>query len=198
MIGYVGRIMPEKDLETWLRAAAAAGARVPEARFVLVGDGRDGQTEQQLKELARTLGIGARTVFAGYRKDLLSVYATFDVFMMSSLREGLPNSILEAMALGLPVVTSDVAGAKELVADGVTGFVRPQRDAAALAAAVTNLVVDTDLRARMGAAGRRRVESNFSFTGRLTRVENLHDRVVEARQARRPDSGRRAVLEGLE
>jgi len=198
VIGYVGRIMPEKDLETWLRAAAAAGARVPEARFVLVGDGRDGQTEQQLKELARTLGIGARTVFAGYRKDLLSVYATFDVFMMSSLREGLPNSILEAMALGLPVVTSDVAGAKELVADGVTGFVRPQRDAAALAAAVTNLVVDTDLRARMGAAGRRRVESNFSFTGRLTRVEDLYERVVEARQARRPDSGRRAVLEGLE
>ena len=102
------------------------------------------------------------------------------------------------MALGLPVVTSDVAGAKELVADGVTGFVRPQRDAAALAAAVTNLVVDTDLRARMGAAGRRRVESNFSFTGRLTRVEDLYERVVEARQARRPDSGRRAVLEGLE
>jgi glycosyltransferase involved in cell wall biosynthesis len=197
VIGYVGRIMPEKDLETWLRAAAVVGSHLPEARFVLVGDGRDNQTERGLRKLARALGIESRTIFTGYRKDLLSVYATFDVFMMTSQREGLPNSILEAMALGLPVVTTDVAGAKELVADGLTGFVRPQRDARGLAAAATRLAADAELRARMGAAGRRRVEHEFSFSGRLAKVEDLYEGVVAIRHSRALDTSRPAEVETL-
>jgi glycosyltransferase involved in cell wall biosynthesis len=93
------------------------------------------------------------------------------------------------MAMGLPVVTTDVAGAKELVADGVTGFVRPQRDVSGLAAAAAALAGDAALRARMGAAGRRRVEREFSFTDRLSRVEDLYERVVAARELRTVDAG---------
>jgi glycosyltransferase involved in cell wall biosynthesis len=179
IFGYVGRIMPEKDLETWLRAAALiSSSGLPNARFVLVGDGADGRTERALKDMAADLGIGARTIFTGFREDLLAVYATFDVFMMTSQREGLPNSILEAMAMGLPVVTTDVAGAKELVVDGLTGFVRPQRDATGLAAVATTLGIDAELRIKMGAAGRERIEHEFSFTGRLARIEDLYEQVV--------------------
>jgi len=178
VIGYVGRIMPEKDLETWLRAAAVVSRQHPESRFVLVGEGRDGATLEDLKNLARTLGIGEKVFFPGYRRNLLPVYASFDIFVMSSLREGLPNSILEAMALGCPVVTTDVAGAKELVVDQETGFVVPQRAHEELAERIIQLLDDKVRRIQMGHAGRRRVEEHFSFSQRLLRIEEYYERIV--------------------
>jgi glycosyltransferase involved in cell wall biosynthesis len=178
VLGYVGRIMPEKDLETWLRAAALVAQKYPQAQFVLVGEGRDGETLQRLRELAGTLGIAERVHFPGYREHLLPVYATFDLFVLSSVREGLPNSILEAMALGLPVVTTDVAGAKELVIDRQTGFIVPQRDVYSLAQAILTVVGNDRLRLRLGQAGRQRVEGEFSFTQRLHRVEELYSQIL--------------------
>jgi glycosyltransferase involved in cell wall biosynthesis len=174
VVGYVGRIMPEKDLETWLRAAAVIAGKYPGAHFVLVGEGRDGTTHHQLQHLAATLGIAPRVTFTGYRENLLPAYASFDLFMLSSRREGLPNSILEAMAMGLPVVTTDVAGAKELVIDGQTGFVLPQGDVHGLAQAALALAENDGLRLRIGRAGRERVEREFSFTQRLQRIEELY------------------------
>jgi glycosyltransferase involved in cell wall biosynthesis len=178
VIGYVGRIMPEKDLETWLRVAGLVGRRFPRAHFVLVGEGKDGETLGQLKRLASELGIGERTHFPGYRSNLLPVYSMFDLFVLSSRREGLPNSILEAMALGVPVVTTDVAGAKELVVDGETGYVFPQGDAEGIARALTDLAENEPLRKRMSRAGRERVEREFSFSKRLRRIESLYERVL--------------------
>jgi glycosyltransferase involved in cell wall biosynthesis len=180
VIGYVGRITPEKDLETWLRAGALIADKHPDARFIMVGEGRDGTVQRQLRLLATSLGIDAQVIFPGYRENLLPAYNTFDLFMLSSRREGLPNSILEAMAMGLPVVTTDVAGAKELVIDGRTGFVRPQGDVYGLAQAALTLVEDAGLRRRMGQAGRERVERDFSFTQRVRRIENLYEWVLAA------------------
>jgi glycosyltransferase involved in cell wall biosynthesis len=178
VIGYVGRIMPEKDLETWLRAAALVSEKYPQARFVLVGEGKDNTTFERLKKLAAEIGIAERTYFPGYRSDLIPVYAAFDFFLLSSRREGLPNSILEAMAMGLPVVTTDVAGAKELVLDGQTGYVLPQGDAASLARAILILAADRALRQQMSQAGRQRVEREFSFATRLRRIEGLYEEIV--------------------
>jgi glycosyltransferase involved in cell wall biosynthesis len=152
--------------------------KYPQARFVLVGEGRDGETLHQLQKLAATLGIAERVIFPGYRQHLLPVYATFDLFALSSCREGLPNSLLEAMAMALPVVTTDVAGAKELVLNGETGFILPQRDVHGLARAIMALVDDHQLRRNMGQAGRERVERNFSFTRRLGLVEQLYERIL--------------------
>jgi glycosyltransferase involved in cell wall biosynthesis len=178
VIGYVGRIMPEKDLVTWLRAAALVAKRFPLAQFVLVGEGKDDGTLGELRRLASELGIADRTHFPGYRSDLLPVYAAFDIFVLSSRREGLPNSILEAMALGLPVVTTDVAGAKELVVDGKTGYVLPQGDVQGIAHALIELVENEVLRRQMSKAGRERVEREFSFSTRLQRIEALYERVL--------------------
>jgi glycosyltransferase involved in cell wall biosynthesis len=178
VIGYVGRIMPEKDLETWLRAAALVAQRCPEAHFVLVGEGRDGATLGQQQRLAAELGIAERVHLPGYRAQLLPVYGSFDIFVLSSRREGLPNSILEAMAVGLPVVTTDVAGTKELVLDGQTGYVVPQGDVDRLAQAMVRLVSDKQLRHCLGHAGRERIEREFSFTQRLQCVEALYARVL--------------------
>ena len=124
------------------------------------------------------LGIAGRVHFIGYREDLLPVYSTFDIFVLSSRREGLPNSILEAMAMGLPVVTTDVAGAKELVIDGITGFVLPQVDVNGLTNSIMILADNESLRRRMGIAGRKRVESDFSFAGRLRRIEALYEEII--------------------
>ena len=178
VIGYVGRIMPEKDLVTWLRAAALVARKFPDARFVLVGEGRDSTTSRELQAVASTLGITEQVVFLGHRRNLLPVYSAFDIFVLSSLREGLPNSILEAMALGLPVVTTDVAGAKELVVNGETGFVVPQKDPEKIAKAVLAVLANKQIRRRMSQAGRCRVESEFSFPLRLKRVEDLYDHVL--------------------
>ena len=181
VIGYVGRISPEKDLETWLRTVAIVGKKYPEARFVLVGEGRNGSTQHQLERLASELGIRARVSFPGYRDHLQPVYAAFDVFLLTSLHEGLPNGILEAMAMSRPVVTTDVAGAVELVVDGATGFVFPQGDVRGLADGLLVLAGDEQLRLRMGQAGRKRVESEFDFASRLRRVEDLYESVLSLR-----------------
>jgi len=178
VIGYVGRIMPEKDLVTWIQTAARVAAVYPEARFVLVGEGRNVRTQAQLEQLARALGIGDRVVFPGYREDLLSVYTAFDVFLLTSRREGLPNSVLEAMALRLPVVTTDVAGTKELVLDGRTGFVCLQGDVEGLSQSVIKLLSNENLRLSMGEAGRTRVEQEFSFAHRLQKIEALYEHVL--------------------
>jgi glycosyltransferase involved in cell wall biosynthesis len=180
VVGYVGRIMPEKDLETWLRAAALVAHEYPQAQFVLVGEGKDNSYLEQLKRLAVDLGIAERTYFPGYRSDLLPVYTSFDLFVLSSRREGLPNSVLEAMAMGLPVVTTDVAGAKELVVDGVTGFVLPQGDVDRITEAIRTIVGNENLRVRMGQLGRERVEREFSFRKRLQDIETLYARVLES------------------
>ncbi|GJL58142.1 MAG: glycosyl transferase group 1 [Nitrospirales bacterium] len=180
VIGYVGRIMPEKDLETWLRAAALVFKRFKEARFLLVGEGSEGSTTlSQLVKLAKELGISDRVIYPGYRSILQPVYAAFDLFVLSSKREGLPNSILEAMAMGLPVVTTDVAGAKELVVDGETGFVVSQGNVNELAEAMVKILENKQLRAQMGTAGRLRVEAQFSFAKRLASVEDLYEKILE-------------------
>lgn len=178
VVGYVGRIMPEKDLETWLRAAALVARQYPEAQFVLVGEGRDRVTLERLQKLAADLEIADRVHFPGYKANLLPVYATFDLFLLSSRREGLPNSVLEAMAMGLPVVTTDVAGTKELVLDGQTGYVLPQGDVHGLARAMMTLVDHDQVRRDMGWAGRERIVNKFSFTNRLRCVEALYARVL--------------------
>jgi len=190
VIGYVGRIMPEKDLETWLRAAAMVSHTVPGARFVLVGDGRDDTTQRDLEALAASLGIADKVVFTGYQQQLLPVYSAFDIFLLSSRREGLPNSLLEAMAMQLPVVTTDVAGAKELVADGETGMVLPQGDADRLGGALLTLATDDGLRLRMARAGRERVEKEFSFNRRLRKIEDLYQWLLNPATNLPPESRR--------
>jgi glycosyltransferase involved in cell wall biosynthesis len=179
VIGYVGRITPEKDLVTWLRAAAAVARRFPQARFVLVGDGKGGETQAQLELLASDLGLREQVIFPGYRSKLQPVYGAFDIFMLASRREGLPNCILEAMAMGAPIVTTDVAGAKELVEDQATGFVLPQGDVEGLSQSLLRLVEDTALRKTMGQAARRRIEERFSFRRRLSAIEDIYERLVQ-------------------
>jgi glycosyltransferase involved in cell wall biosynthesis len=189
VVGYVGRLAPEKDLDTWLRVAALLGQQYPEIHFVLIGDGQNGACLAHLQQQAMALGIAARVHFLGYREQLLPAYAAFDVFFLSSRREGICNSLLEAMAMALPVVTTDAGGTRELVQDGKTGYILPLQDVQGLTHALARLVHDATLRRRMGHAGRERIEGEFSFTGRLRRIEALYAQILGLQLEQVPLSG---------
>jgi glycosyltransferase involved in cell wall biosynthesis len=178
VIGYIGRITEEKDLQTWLRVAANIARQHAGARFVIVGDGARPRLQAELQEMAARLRIADRIVFTGYRQDLQNIYAALDVFFMTSRREGLSNSILEAMAMGLPVVATDVGGTKELIEDGVSGFLLSVGDSTGMAEALLKLLGDKRLREQVALAARKRVEEKFSFRLRLQRIEDLYEQLI--------------------
>jgi glycosyltransferase involved in cell wall biosynthesis len=154
----VGRLKYPKDFATFV--AALERLEVGSFRALVIGDGPD--REALSAELART-GLGEIVELAGERGDVPDLLAASDIFVLSSRSEGLPVSILEAMAAGLPVVASAVGGVAELVEDGETGLLVPAGDADALAVALRRLVVDPELRQGLGAAGRRRAEAHFDL-----------------------------------
>ena len=189
VIGYVGRISPEKNLETWLRAAALVARQHPESRFVFVGEGRDDELLNQLKNCASALDIANNVHFLGYREDLPSIYAAFDLFFLSSRTEGICNSLLEAMAMEIPIVATDVGGTKELIMDGQTGYLLPDGDVEGMARALMVLIRSKDLRRSMRRAARKHIEDKFSFSSRLQCMEALYEKILEERvdhRARRP------------
>jgi glycosyltransferase involved in cell wall biosynthesis len=154
----VGRLQAPKDAVTLIRALAALRERPFEA--VVVGDGPD---RPAVEEEIRVLGLEPAVELAGDRDDVPDLLASADLFVLSSRSEGLPLSILEAMAAGLPVVASNVGGVPEAVVDGDTGLLVPPSDPQSLATAIGRLLDDPALRRRLGEAGRMRVAEHFDL-----------------------------------
>jgi glycosyltransferase involved in cell wall biosynthesis len=155
----VGRLKAPKDFLTLIRALAALPGQAFEA--LIVGDGPE---RSQIEAEIRRLDLQARVRLAGERSDVPELLAESDVFVLSSRSEGLPVSVLEAMAAELPVVATDVGGLAELVVDGETGILVPPGDEAALTEALGRVVADRELRRRLGTAGRVRAESSFDLS----------------------------------
>jgi len=164
----------EQKGHTYLLAAAAM---VPGATFVLAGDG---PLRVQLERQAAELKIADRCVFLGQRADVADLLAVADLFVLPSLFEGLPVSVLEAMAAERPVVATSIGGTDEAIADEVTGLLVPPRDPAALAAAIRRLQGDPALARRLGSAGRERVEREFSSAVTAREVMRIYDEVAGA------------------
>ena len=149
VIGDVGRISPEKEMLGWLKAASRIVQQYPLTQLVVVGQGKDESMALELKALSLELGISKNLKLLGYREDLPGIYSTFDLFYLNSRIEGICNSLLESMAMGVPVVTTDAGGTGELVVDGVTGFMLPIGDLEGLSTAMLKLVEDKNLRSAM-------------------------------------------------
>jgi glycosyltransferase involved in cell wall biosynthesis len=154
----VGRLKAPKDFLTLVRAVALLPADSVEA--LVVGEGPD---RAGLEAEVRRLGIGERVHLVGERRDVPELLANADVFVLSSASEGMPVSVLEAMAAGLPVVGSRVGGVPELVVDGETGLLVEPGNAGELAAAIDRLLADPGLRVQLGEAGRERVQRHFAL-----------------------------------
>lgn len=173
IVGTVARITPEKDLPTFYRVAEVVAAQMPGVTFVVVGDGY-GNELARARDDVRTRGLDRSICFTGHRNDLPDVYASFDVFLMTSVTEGLPNTLLEAMALGVPSVSTAVGGIPELLTHGTDGFLAPAGDVEGLARHVVSLLHDTGLRQRCGAMCRERIVERFSFDRRVRMMEDYY------------------------
>ena len=158
VVGTVARLTRQKGNEYFVEAAAHVLDSHPHVQFVLVGDG---ELRPQVEAQIRDLSIGSNFYFLGRRADYLEIMNTFDVFVMSSLWEGLPYAPLEAMALEKPVVGTDVTGLRDLIQDRVNGLLVPAESAQALAQAIVALLGDEGLAARLGEEGRRSLGQRY-------------------------------------
>ncbi len=153
-----GRVVREKGFFELVKASKDVLEGFPEAVFVLAGQGPE---IDGLKRAARSNGVHENWRFLGWREEMRELLALSEFFVLPSWREGLPRSIIEAMAMAKPVVATDIRGCREEVVDGETGFLVPPKDPAALASAIKRLLSDEELALRMGRAGRKRAEELF-------------------------------------
>lgn len=171
----IGRFHVQKDQATLLRAWALVHERVPDAVLALVGAG---ELDAELRALAHELGLGRALRIAEPRPDLGHAYVDADLFCLSSLWEGLPYVVLEAMAYGLPVVSTGVDGIPEAVAHGASGLLVPSADPASLATAIVGLLGDAPQRAAMGAAGAAIVTERFGLGRMADELTDVYHRVA--------------------
>jgi glycosyltransferase involved in cell wall biosynthesis len=178
LVALVADLRPEKDIETFLRAAACIGKAIPETRFLIIGEGSD---RQRLEQIALGLGLAQRALFLGDQSQVEDFLALSEVCVLSSWTESLPNAVLEAMSMARPVVATNAGGTQELVKDGETGFLVPVRDFKAMAERIMELLLDSGLSRAMGEAGRKRVERVFSCALMKDRLEALYDTLLRQR-----------------
>jgi glycosyltransferase involved in cell wall biosynthesis len=181
LIGRVARLQPEKGIDTFLRAAARVAPLFPEASFLVVGDG---PLMEELVALSERLGLGRRVHFLGYRSDARAIIGLLDVLVVSSLSDGAPLVVLEAMGAGVPVVASAVGGIPEQIRHDGEGLLVPPGDPVALSDALLCLLRDPAYARRLGEAGRRRAVSEFGYAILLRRVEAVYRAALVHAEAR--------------
>ena len=164
MIGMTGRLTQEKGYLELIEALAILRRQFPRVHLLVIGGQLSSERDAfqaQLSQEIQQRNLKDYVTFTGFRSDIPELLGLLDVFALPSYREGLPRSILEAMAMALPVVTTDIRGCREAVVDGQTGAIVPPRDGEALADALGKLLANADLRMRLGQAGRQRLETEY-------------------------------------
>jgi L-malate glycosyltransferase len=175
IVGNVAALVAHKGQRHLIEAARLVRPQVPDARFVIAGEG---ELRPALERQIKDHHLEKHVLLAGFRPDVLSVHKAFDIFVMSSVTEGLGTSLLDAMAAGKPVVATRAGGIPEVVIDGETGFLVPPRDHDAMAGAIVKLLKDDALRHRMGKAGRARVQTAFSAERMVQETLRVYERVA--------------------
>lgn len=170
LVGIVANLAAYKRYDLFVEMAAAVLHQVPEAWFLSVGSGDAAPFIEQ----ARGLGVADRVIFAGYRADVPRLIAAMDLTVNTSWNEALGTSRVESLAMGVPTVSFDGGGSPEVVRDGVTGYLAPFPDTRALAARVTALLRDPELRGRMGAAAREDAIRRFSLAAKADAYEKIY------------------------
>jgi glycosyltransferase involved in cell wall biosynthesis len=186
-IGAVGRLSAEKGFDNLLRAVGLLVREGLDVHLVIVGEGEE---RPRLEALVDELGLQNRVLLTGYYSDPRTAYATFDVYALSSLREGLPNALLEAMAMGIAVVATRIAGVPDLIKHEHNGLLIPPTELGALADALRRLVLQPQLRSRLAGAGRRTVVESCSFAHRMDKLAQIYDSML----CRRPRQNRQTEV----
>ncbi len=177
VIGIVGRLVPVKRHKLFLDAAKIIDSQFTihdsrlDIKFVIVGDG---ELRKELEDYAEKLGIADEVIFTGFKRDLPEIYAGLDIVVLTSINEGTPVSIIEAMAAARPVVATNVGGVPSLVKDGVTGLLVRSGDVNALSDAVSRLIKDPHLRQGMGREARSRVFPSYDVSELVERLDAFY------------------------
>jgi colanic acid/amylovoran biosynthesis glycosyltransferase len=177
----VGQLAPAKGTLILLKACKRLIENGHQLRLRLVGDGPD---RGRLQAAAQDLGISAQVIFEGAQSHnrVLELYRDADFFALASFAEGIPVVLMEAMAMGIPCVSTRITGIPELIEDGISGLLVPPADAEALAGALERLLGDPDLRARLGQAARDRILRDYNLRNNIERVKALFDATSNARK----------------
>jgi glycosyltransferase involved in cell wall biosynthesis len=171
VIGAVGRLESEKRFDLLIEAFAVVSRGQPRARLAIVGEG---SCRPALEAQIARLAAADTCRLLGHQSDVITVHHTFDLFVQSSIREGTPNAVLEAMALETPIVATDVGGTGELVTHGIHGLLVRAGSAAPLAETIEAALADRVASAERAAAARRRIETELSFERRIRKVESIY------------------------
>ena len=176
LIGIVGRLAPEKDHETFLKAAGLVSNQIPQVNFLVVGSG---PLQDKLQRLRGALSLEKQVHFLPNQSDRAQLFAALDLVVVSSRYEGCSNVILEAMAMGKPVIATAVGGNPELILPGQTGLLVPPQDPEGLAEAMMELVRDPDRAQGMGRQGRRRVEEQFGLERMVDETDRFYQGLLD-------------------
>jgi glycosyltransferase involved in cell wall biosynthesis len=195
VVGTVARLVWQKGFRELFAAVEQVRHSHPEVVFVVVGGSDPEKADTITPEELAAAGRRGRIVFAGSRDDMESVYPSFDLFALPSYREGFPRAAMEAAACGLPVIASDIRGCRQVVSHGDSGLLVPVHDPLRLAEAIEDLVDDPARRLRMGAAGRRKAQSEFDDQAVVSKTLDAYERVLTSAKPstrrRTPSSAKR-------
>jgi glycosyltransferase involved in cell wall biosynthesis len=180
LVGFVGRFSPGKGHEEFLQAAALLKPEFPEVRYIVVGEASFGEETYaaRIRQRAVTLGLTDVVKFAGFRNDIPRVMRGFDLFAFPSHAESFGVVLIEAMAVGVPAVSTNCDGVLDIMVEGETGLMVPPKNADALARALRRLLKDAPARERMGSAARRRVVTLFDQHKQIDRLEQIYADVL--------------------
>jgi len=171
LIGFVGRLSREKNIETIMLSLRSVLSSFKNAKFLIIGDGPE---RKRLEKLSIDLRAAANTKFIGFQENTRDIYSILDLYVSASLKEGLPNSILEAQAAGIPCIAADIAGNSDIIKDGVNGFLFKPKDHNELSQKITTLLKDKDLAGKFVSEGQKIIKAKFSVQERIAKLESLY------------------------
>jgi len=175
IIGTIASLTEEKGHDYLLQAAKGIILSFPDANFLIVGDGRE---RHRLEEKVAELGLTGKVIFAGTRKDIPEILSILDLFVLPSLKEGLPMALLEALASCLPVIATDVGAVSKVIISNETGLLIKSADTENLREAIATLLSDKSQALRLGLQGHKKVEAEFSSQAMSAKYFNLYRQVL--------------------
>jgi glycosyltransferase involved in cell wall biosynthesis len=188
VVGTVARFGWKKGYEYFLQMAASVLEERQNVRFVAIGDGL---LRKKMERMAEDVNIAPYVIFTGWQSDAMAKMPIFDLYVCTSIIEGMSNALLEAMAQGLPVVATSVGGNKENIIDGVTGYLTPPKDPQTMVKRVIELIDNPELLGQMGEAGKHRVAIEYTAEQMVQRMEDLYDGLLREKGIIRAGSGYR-------
>jgi glycosyltransferase involved in cell wall biosynthesis len=171
LIGTVARIHRQKNIPCLIKAAAVLSNRIPRAKIIIVGDG---PMMTEVKNLIERFGLQKMVLMLGERSDVYQIMSLFDIFVLTSLWEGLPYVLMEAGVLGKPVVASDIEGVREIILDGESGLLVPRDDPQTLVEVLMRLEADPQLRFKLGRSLQKKIKDEYSLSRMIKEIENIY------------------------